>query len=352
MVGEPQKTYNLLDLVNGKTELLGSVTLEPGQYSQMRLIISATPDNSLNVYNESHPFANYVVTNDDDIHELKIPSGMQSGIKLVRGFTIEPGGMVDLVLDFNALKSIVKAGASGNWLLKPTIKIIDTMTYAEITGSVFDEVSGEPLEGVLVIAQLNETFGEAEIVQTASVTDENGEYKLLIDPGIYTLAVSLEGYSPITMDVDLRENGGIVSDFVLNPVETGVVTGMVSLNNDDELQPVTISIRIPAVDGGDDEGDENADEEDEDDSKKVKVCHNGHTIVISKSALPAHLAHGDTEGPCDADGNDSGDDSEDGEDEDEDEDNNDGDDDDDDDEDDGDDGDDEDEDDGDDGDDD
>ncbi len=32
--------------------------------------------------------------------------------------------------------------------------------------------------------------------------------------------------------------------------------------------------------------------------KKVTICHKGHTITISRSALPAHLAHGDTVGPC------------------------------------------------------
>lgn len=32
--------------------------------------------------------------------------------------------------------------------------------------------------------------------------------------------------------------------------------------------------------------------------EKVTICHNGHTITISRSALPAHRRHGDTIGPC------------------------------------------------------
>ena len=32
--------------------------------------------------------------------------------------------------------------------------------------------------------------------------------------------------------------------------------------------------------------------------KKVTVCHKGNAIEISENALSAHLAHGDTEGPC------------------------------------------------------
>jgi uncharacterized protein YraI len=31
---------------------------------------------------------------------------------------------------------------------------------------------------------------------------------------------------------------------------------------------------------------------------KVTICHKGHTITIDEHALPAHLAHGDTLGPC------------------------------------------------------
>jgi hypothetical protein len=31
---------------------------------------------------------------------------------------------------------------------------------------------------------------------------------------------------------------------------------------------------------------------------KVTLCHNGHTIQVSPKAVDAHLAHGDTLGPC------------------------------------------------------
>jgi hypothetical protein len=34
--------------------------------------------------------------------------------------------------------------------------------------------------------------------------------------------------------------------------------------------------------------------------KKVTICHKGHTITVSQSAVPAHLAHGDHVGPCTA----------------------------------------------------
>ena len=32
---------------------------------------------------------------------------------------------------------------------------------------------------------------------------------------------------------------------------------------------------------------------------RIIICHNGHSIRVNESAVPAHLAHGDTLGPCD-----------------------------------------------------
>lgn len=33
-------------------------------------------------------------------------------------------------------------------------------------------------------------------------------------------------------------------------------------------------------------------------SSKVTICHNGNTIKVAKSAVSAHLAHGDVQGTC------------------------------------------------------
>jgi Na+/glutamate symporter len=40
-------------------------------------------------------------------------------------------------------------------------------------------------------------------------------------------------------------------------------------------------------------------QKEKDAQEKVTICHKGQTLTVSKSALNAHLNHGDTLGPCD-----------------------------------------------------
>jgi hypothetical protein len=117
------QTFDLMTLQNGVIAPLGAVDIEAGHYNQMRLILS------------SDPGANYLVIEGeegepDEEVDLKVPSGLQTGIKIVQGFDIEVAGSTELTLDFNAEKSIVQAGKSGKWLLKPTIKVLETITFS------------------------------------------------------------------------------------------------------------------------------------------------------------------------------------------------------------------------------
>ena len=139
------KTYNLRELAGGVREELGITELIPGHYTQMRLILGKVPEAGT-----PHPYANYVLIDTDpdtdtdpiEIHELKIPSGFQTGIKIVQGFDIIGSQTTELVIDFDAAKSVVKAGNSGNWLLKPTIKVYNTKECVIVRGEVTDEVVG------------------------------------------------------------------------------------------------------------------------------------------------------------------------------------------------------------------
>ena len=85
-------TVNLLELVNGVRLDLGLVELPAGHHTQMRLIIGDEAEQgTINILSQAHPYANYVIIDNDpgdavdpEIHELKIPSGDKTGIKIVR----------------------------------------------------------------------------------------------------------------------------------------------------------------------------------------------------------------------------------------------------------------------------
>ena len=121
-VVSPNKTYDLLELQNGVEAVLGEENLTVGHYTQMRLVLDSEPDDSNNTLKEAHPFGNYVIV-DGNYFELIIPSSMQSGIKLIKGFDILADTTTTLTLDFDANKSIspTKDGDKMN----PTITITE-----------------------------------------------------------------------------------------------------------------------------------------------------------------------------------------------------------------------------------
>lgn len=187
VVASPEKTYSLLDLVNGVRERLGLSELEAGNYTQMRLILGHDPDDELNMLGEEHPYANYIIDESDDYHELEVPSGYQTGVKMVNGFYIYENERTELLLDFDVYSSIVEAGNSGKLLLKPTVKVINLDNYSDISGIISDDgVDPLPLLGALVSAQIYDDSAPDEkdrvIVQASTRTDADGNYKIILPP--------------------------------------------------------------------------------------------------------------------------------------------------------------------------
>lgn len=238
------QTFNLLELVNGIIADLGAVELEAGHYNQMRLMLGTEP------VGEQHDYPNYLILKGDDEQiPLKVPSGYQTGIKLVKGFDIEHKGSTELILDFDALKSIVKAGKSGKYLLKPTIKVIESVTYS-VEGYV--EENGETqLEGANVSAQAYDPEAgdpKDEVTEAARATSNQNGYYFMYLPilkRVLNIVATMDGYLPECQMLDSSETGimGYVRDFTLIPADaTGTLTGSVRglAGNDDSA---TFSIR-------------------------------------------------------------------------------------------------------------
>jgi hypothetical protein len=251
------KTYNLLELVNGVREELGIVELPAGPYTQMRLIIARKPDNGINVLSQSHPYANYVITEPvPEVYELKVPSGFQTGIKIVHGFSVSDNQTTELILDFDASKSVVKAGNSGNWLLKPTVRVLDLAEYAIVRGIVRGD-GAAPVAGALVSAQQPDGDGNP-VVYAATITEADGSYALFLNPDrdengaddLYTIVAYRREY--VAGCVEVITNPGMnqdpsTSDTTDVDLEGGKLTGLlegdVMINGGTVDQYATLSFR-------------------------------------------------------------------------------------------------------------
>ena len=172
-INEPNKTYNLLELTNGAYAVLGDAELEAGTYEQIRLILASEGNN--------------IVFENGESVSLFVPSGAQTGVKLNVNAEIEPGFTYTLILDFNASKSVVKAGNSGKYLLKPVIR---TVAFAK-TGAIEGDIQpAESLPWVYAIAGIDTVAGTR--------ANAEGEFRLIgLLSGSYQVAIDSpdEGYS-------------------------------------------------------------------------------------------------------------------------------------------------------------
>jgi hypothetical protein len=234
-VGTPNETYNLLELVNGVMATLGQEDLPAGTYNQMRLLLSCTDDLS-----KSPVYPNYLIDMDDVIHELKVPSGCQSGIKLVHPFDIAENMFTELILDFDVARSVVKAGNSGNYLLKPTIKVIGTHDYVIVSGTVTAD-EGAPIEGASVTVWPSGTAASSPVKST--VTDEIGGYTLYLEPRAYTLVTAGVGYTPDCQILPTLETNQDYQDINFRLTSTGTVTVGISISGIEDGTEVNVSFR-------------------------------------------------------------------------------------------------------------
>lgn len=125
------KSIDLTELQNGVTDdLLTGEVVDAGQYQWLRLKVVAERDRQ---------DASYILleTNGKQF-PLYIPSGAETGLKLVRPFVVAQGGITRLVADFDVRKSVLAPPGivETNYVLKPTIRLMDELETGTIEGQV------------------------------------------------------------------------------------------------------------------------------------------------------------------------------------------------------------------------
>ncbi len=157
---------NLLEWSNGETMLLGSADVPAGDYSQIRLIIDSA-----------------FVGVRGQVHELDVPSGAKSGLKLNIHFTINEGSTYEVVLDFDACRSIVTTGPKRNphgYKLKPTIRVITRALSGSISGNVLNS------EAIPVARAIH----NGDTTTTTFVDTSSGLFRLAFLPeNMYTVVI-------------------------------------------------------------------------------------------------------------------------------------------------------------------
>jgi hypothetical protein len=177
VVLDPPLRVDLLTLTNGVLAELGQTALPPGTYTQMRLVLAGNGG--------ATPLANSVVPSSTGVEvPLETPSAQQSGLKMNVDITVAPDQLADFVLDFDACRSVVRAGNSGRTLLKPVVSVMPRL-LSGVQGYVDASVG---------VATTSVSLQQSGVVVKATTPDVTGKFTLApVPPGSYDLILSASG---------------------------------------------------------------------------------------------------------------------------------------------------------------
>lgn len=156
--------YDLLTLTGGVTQLLADAEVPAGFLGQIRLVLGTD---------------NKVVLNDGSEQPLSTPSAQQSGLKLQVNQELEAGVEYEYLLDFDVDKSVVSAGNSGGFILKPVIRL----SAKEGTGTISGEVQPSNFQSVVTATNASHSI--------SAYTAADGKFSLNgVPAGTYQVTVT------------------------------------------------------------------------------------------------------------------------------------------------------------------
>jgi len=182
----PQQV-DLLQLSGGNAVvLLDNQPLDAGNYQWLRLTINEDPTQT------------YIIDSTGQ-HDLRIPSGANTGLKLNRAFTIEADGAIAFTIDFDLRKSVHKTGtANPVYELRPTLRIVETALAASLSGTVDPSlVPAGCSPGVYLFSEgdpVDDLDGIGDAIFSVALPDSGPfDYTAgFLPPGNYTIAYTCE----------------------------------------------------------------------------------------------------------------------------------------------------------------
>lgn len=190
------RSIDLLALEGGGSEIiLDNVEVPAGGYNWVRLQVTAAEDGVLD---------SFIELDDGSQHELEVPSGAETGLKLVSGFGVPAGGAAAFTIDFDLRKSVHEPmDAADSYKLRPALRIVDNAQAGAIAGTVAPTlIALDCSPAVYVFSGAGVTPDDVdgiapEPVTTAQVelNTDSGEFEYraaFLAPGEYTAAFTCE----------------------------------------------------------------------------------------------------------------------------------------------------------------
>jgi hypothetical protein len=214
------KSIDLLNQSGTASAVLFDQPIPAGSYNQIRVMVVADGD----------PGNSYITLSDGTMHGLRVPSGFETGLKLVSGFTVPSSGVVDYTIDFDLRKAITcPTGQAPACTLKPTEKLVDNTTVGNIQGVVDNTlVPNGCTPGVYLYSGTVSAPEDMDSAAAPSDTNQPQASKVpvansqppyyyqftFLTPGTYTVA--------FTCQADQDNPDQADSAVTFNPVKTGI----------------------------------------------------------------------------------------------------------------------------------
>jgi hypothetical protein len=178
------EVYNLLDLTNGNMAVLADVIVEADTYTRVRIHLGSK--------------SNLVIGG--SMVNISLSAGYQGGYELEHQIEMESGTTAEILLDFDAHRSVSGSVVTG-FVLQPVIRIQAMDQAGNIRGRVV------PIEAkAVVIASQN-----GEVITSTYANKTSGEFKLVgLAQGEYNIEVvaragNYEAENEINVSVEARQ---------------------------------------------------------------------------------------------------------------------------------------------------
>ena len=236
----PSRGFDLMTLTGGTTAtFLNGATIPSGPYEWVRLMVDPAAGSS------------YIIDSLGTQHDLRIPSGAETGLKLIQGFTMPAGGIANFTVDFVLSKSVIAPpGQAPDFMLKPVLRLVDNAQVGTITGTIQTAALGPPQTACGTRAPVVYVYAGAAVtpddiyvpdsgpapavqplVTATAALDASSLYSFTIafmPAGTYTVAFSCDADDPAIHETALTPP---TIHFTIDPQDVTVMNNMTTTVN-------------------------------------------------------------------------------------------------------------------------